>query len=169
MVHQWTSSSSFLVSWTKDEDAHWWVSSLEPVIEHSFSTMVFSESWAEASASASLSWRVETRPRNRRWFSRRAKTRPRNRRVLLSHRFTALTQLNNPPTRVSSKWKKNNFGSNRNKICFAFVSVCFVKPKTKFFGLFRCFEPISKQPKQAELFRNEPKQSGLFWKIPIKI
>jgi hypothetical protein len=36
---------------------------------------------------------------------------------------------------------------NRNKICFAFVSVCFVKPKRKNVGLFRCFEPISKQPK----------------------
>ncbi len=46
------------------------------------------------------------------------------------------------------------------------VSVCFVKPKKIFFGLFRCFEPISKQPKQTELFRNEPKQSGIFLKIP---
>ncbi len=52
--------------------------------------------------------------------------------------------------------------TNRNKICFAFVSVCFMKPKKKIFGLFRCFEPISKQPKQTELFRNEPKQSGMF-------
>ncbi len=71
--------------------------------------------------------------------------------------------------RVSSKWKKNvsvRTETNRNKICFAFVSVCFVKPKQFFFGLFRCFEPISKQPKQTELFRNEPKQSGIFWKIP---
>jgi hypothetical protein len=42
--------------------------------------------------------------------------------------------------------------TNRNKICFAFVSVCFVKPKIFFFGLFRCFEPLSKQPKQTELF-----------------
>ncbi len=50
--------------------------------------------------------------------------------------------------------------TNRNKICFAFVSVCFVKPKIFFFGLFRCFEPVSKQPKQTELFRNEPKQSA---------
>jgi hypothetical protein len=33
-----------------------------------------------------------------------------------------------------------------------------VKPKTKNFGLFRCFEPISKQPKQTELFRNKPKK-----------
>jgi hypothetical protein len=56
--------------------------------------------------------------------------------------------------------------TNRNKICFAFVSVCFVKPKNIFFGLFRYFEPISKQPKQTDLFRNEPKQSGIFWKIP---
>jgi hypothetical protein len=34
-----------------------------------------------------------------------------------------------------------------------------VKPKTKNFGLFRCFEPISKQPKQTELFRNKRKQT----------
>jgi hypothetical protein len=44
--------------------------------------------------------------------------------------------------------KQKNFGSNRNKqnkIGFSCVSVCF--------------EPISKQPKQIELFRNEPKQT----------
>jgi hypothetical protein len=34
-----------------------------------------------------------------------------------------------------------------------------VKPKPKDFGLFPCFEPISKQPKQIELFRNKPKQT----------
>ncbi len=34
-----------------------------------------------------------------------------------------------------------------------------MKPKTKNFGLFRCFEPISKQPKQTELFRSIPKQT----------
>ncbi len=34
-----------------------------------------------------------------------------------------------------------------------------MKPKAKSFGLFRCFEPISKQPKQTELFRNKPKQT----------
>jgi hypothetical protein len=56
--------------------------------------------------------------------------------------------------------------TDRNKICFAFVSVCFVKQKKIFFGLFRCFEPVSKQPKQTELFRNEPRQSGIFWKLP---
>jgi hypothetical protein len=33
-----------------------------------------------------------------------------------------------------------------------------VKPKINYFGLFRFFEPISKQPKQTELFRNKPKQ-----------
>jgi ionotropic glutamate receptor NMDA 2B len=47
---------------------------------------------------------------------------------------------------------EKNFGSNQNKICFGCVSVCFVKPKTKDFSLFRCFEPISKQLKQTELF-----------------
>ncbi len=57
--------------------------------------------------------------------------------------------------------------TNRNKICFAFVSVCFVKPKRKKFGLFRCFKHISKQPKQTDLFRNKPKQTETtlnFWK-----
>jgi hypothetical protein len=42
-----------------------------------------------------------------------------------------------------------------------------VKPKRKKFGLFRCFEPISKQPKQTDLFRNKPKQTETtlnFWK-----
>jgi hypothetical protein len=33
--------------------------------------------------------------------------------------------------RVSLKQTKINFGSKQNKICFAFVSVCFVKPKRK--------------------------------------
>ena len=41
-----------------------------------------------------------------------------------------------------------------------------MKPKKFLFRLFRCFEPISKQPKQTELFQNEPKQSGIFLKIP---
>jgi hypothetical protein len=41
-----------------------------------------------------------------------------------------------------------------------------VKPKTKMFGLFRRFEPISKQPKQKELFWNKPKQPNILWKIP---
>ncbi len=38
--------------------------------------------------------------------------------------------------------------------------------KPKNFGFFRCFEPISKQRKQTELFRNKPKQPYIFWKIP---
>ena len=78
--------------------------------------------------------------------------------------------------RVSSKQTKINFGSNRNKpkqdmfrVCFGlfretknkkfrFVSVCF--------DLFRCFEPISKQRKQTNLFRNKLKQPKIFRKIP---
>jgi hypothetical protein len=43
-----------------------------------------------------------------------------------------------------------------------------VKPKRKNFGLFRCFEPTSKQLKQTDLFRNKPKQTKTtlnFWKI----
>jgi hypothetical protein len=48
---------------------------------------------------------------------------------------------------------------NQNKICFGFFPDSFVKPKRKNVGLFRCFEPISKQPKQTNLFRNKPKQT----------
>ncbi len=68
--------------------------------------------------------------------------------------------------RVSSKQTKINFGSNQNKPKQDLFRVCFVKPKTKKFGSFRCFEPIWKQPKQPELFRNKPKQPQIFWKIP---
>ena len=35
--------------------------------------------------------------------------------------------------------QKKIFGSNRNKICFAFVSVCFVKQKTKIFRFVSVF------------------------------
>ncbi len=69
-------------------------------------------------------------------------------------------------TRVSSKRTKKisvRTETNRNKICFGCVSVCFVKAKTKNSGLFRCFEPTSKQNKQTELFRNNPKQ------LPAKV
>jgi hypothetical protein len=39
------------------------------------------------------------------------------------------------------------------------VSRLFRETKNKKkFGLFLCFEPISKQPKQTDLFRNKPKQ-----------
>jgi hypothetical protein len=47
--------------------------------------------------------------------------------------------------------------TNRNSICFGCFSVCFAKPKKKFSGLFRCFGPVSKQPKQTEFFQNKPK------------
>ncbi len=73
--------------------------------------------------------------------------------------------------RVSSKQTDKIFGSNQNKtkkdlfqLCFGLfhktenVSVCFVKPKTNNFS-FWCFEPISKQLKQTELFQNKPKQT----------
>jgi hypothetical protein len=49
--------------------------------------------------------------------------------------------------------------TNRNSICFGCFSVCFAKPKKHFFGLFRCFGPVSKQPKQTEFSRNKPKKS----------
>jgi hypothetical protein len=55
--------------------------------------------------------------------------------------------------RVSSK--QSNFFSvrtekNLNSIFFGCFSVCFTKPTIFFFGLFRCFGPVSKQPKQTE-------------------
>ncbi len=49
--------------------------------------------------------------------------------------------------------------TNRNSICFGCFSVCFAKSKNFFFGLFRCFGPVSKQPKQTEFSRNKPKKS----------
>jgi hypothetical protein len=58
--------------------------------------------------------------------------------------------------------------TNRNSTCFGSFSVCFAKPINYFFGLFRCFGSISKQPKQTDLFRNNPKKgkkAGDFEKI----
>jgi hypothetical protein len=63
---------------------------------------------------------------------------------------------------VSSKQTKIIFGPNRNKPKQDLFRVCFGlfrETKKKNFGLFRCFEPISKQPKQTDLFRNKPKQT----------
>jgi hypothetical protein len=79
--------------------------------------------------------------------------------------MTALTHIHRHMNRVSSK--QTNFFSRFEpkqtethsvSVVFRFVSrnqqiifsVCF--------GLFRCFEPVSKQPKQKDLFRNKPKK-----------
>ncbi len=65
-------------------------------------------------------------------------------------------------SRVSSKQSNFFFGMNRNKPklnLFRLFSVCFAKPKNIFFGLFRCFGPVSKQPKQTEFSQNKPKKS----------
>jgi hypothetical protein len=50
--------------------------------------------------------------------------------------------------------------TNRNTICFGCFLVCFAIPKNNFFGLFRCFGSVSKQPKQTDLFRNKPKKTN---------
>ncbi len=47
--------------------------------------------------------------------------------------------------------------TNRNSICFGCFSVCFAKPKNIFFGLFRCFGSVLKQPKQTQLCQNKQK------------
>ncbi len=49
--------------------------------------------------------------------------------------------------------------TNRNSICFGCFSVCFTNPKNIFLGLFRCFGPVLKQPKQTEFSWNKPKKS----------
>ncbi len=62
--------------------------------------------------------------------------------------------------RVSSKQSNIFFGSNRNKPklnLFRLFSVCFAKPKNLFFGLFRCYGLVSKQPKQTEFSRKQTK------------
>jgi hypothetical protein len=48
------------------------------------------------------------------------------------------------------------FVSQNQKTLF---SVCFAKPKNFVFGLFRCFGPVSKQPKQTAFSRDKPKQT----------
>jgi hypothetical protein len=63
--------------------------------------------------------------------------------------------------RVSSKQTKK-FGSNRkkrNKICFSWISVCFVKPKTKHFGLFQFVSVFWTYIKTTETNRNVSKQT----------
>ncbi len=65
--------------------------------------------------------------------------------------------MNSSAIRVSSKQTKINFGSNRNKPKQDLFRVCFGlfrETKRKYFGLFRFFEPLSKQPKQTDLFHN---------------
>ncbi len=49
--------------------------------------------------------------------------------------------------------------TNWNSICFGCFSVCSAKPNNIFFGLFWCFGPVSKQPKQTKLCRYKPKKS----------
>ncbi len=58
---------------------------------------------------------------------------------------------------VSASFFDLQLGCPRNKQ--KIILVCFVKPKTKHFSLFRCFKPVSKQPKQTDLFRIKPKQT----------
>ncbi len=84
---------------------------------------------------------------------------------ILGRDSTVTSSVINYRTRVSSKQtKKIQFELKQNlfRLCFGlfretnnkkfwFVSISF--------GLFWCFEPISKQPKQTELFQNKPKQT----------
>jgi hypothetical protein len=80
--------------------------------------------------------------------------------------FKPRPSLSGVHTRVASK--ESNFFSvrtetNRNSICFGCFSFCFAKPKIIFFGLFRCFGPVSKQSIQTEFSRNKPKKSPKIW------
>ncbi len=78
-------------------------------------------------------------------------------------------------SRVSSKQSNFYFGSNRNKPklnLFRLFFGLFHETKKQFFavyfGLFRCFGSVSKQPKQTELCRNKPKQTETNQKISKK-
>ncbi len=66
-------------------------------------------------------------------------------------------------------------GCTRNNQIFFWVrtetswnSICYVKPKTIFFGLFRCFGQVSKQLKQTELCQNKLEQTEKTEKISKK-
>ncbi len=65
------------------------------------------------------------------------------------------------PPRVSSKRKKNRLEPKQTetKICFGCVSVCFVKPKTKIFGL---LELLRIKPKQTKTTLNFLKNTIIF-------
>jgi hypothetical protein len=52
--------------------------------------------------------------------------------------------------------------TNRKSICFGCFSVCFVKPNKFFFGLFRFFGPVSKQPKQTKTNRKNLQKANLY-------
>jgi hypothetical protein len=78
--------------------------------------------------------------------------------------------------RVSSKQKKFlvRTQTNLNKICFGCVSICFALKKNSglfwlvlvCFGVFRCFDSVSKQPKQTEIFVKIPK-SALYENVSV--
>ncbi len=79
--------------------------------------------------------------------------------ILLPRKFFSWSQRDDG---VSSK--KNLFEPKQTKIrsvsvVFRFVSWNQKQKKSVCFGLFWCFEFISKQPKQTELFLNKPKQT----------
>jgi hypothetical protein len=57
--------------------------------------------------------------------------------------------------------------TNRNSICFGCFSVCFAKPKKKFFGLFRCFGHRT-GIETTETNRTFSKQTETNWKNPKK-
>ncbi len=56
--------------------------------------------------------------------------------------------------------------TNRNKICFGFVSVCFMKPKTKNFRLFRFVSVFRTYIKTTETNRTVSKQTETNRKNP---
>ncbi len=66
----------------------------------------------------------------------------------------AITYCTCAASRVSSK-QSIFFGFEPKLNLFWLFFGCFAKPKTIFFGLFRRFRPVSKQPKQTKLFRNK--------------
>jgi hypothetical protein len=76
---------------------------------------------------------------------------------LKSCHFSKLSTL----CRVSSKQtnKSFRFEPKQTETFGSLFSVCFAKPITIIFGLFRCFGPVSKQPKQTDLFRNKQKKN----------
>ncbi len=59
------------------------------------------------------------------------------------------------------KCQKGTFYESESLTNAGCFSVCFIKQKIFFFGLFLCFEPVSKQPKQKnscfETDRNKQK------------
>jgi hypothetical protein len=91
--------------------------------------------------------------------SARARTRGQNPLVQNNKMQTTSSITFNPVPRNKQKKISVRTKTNQNQICFSFVSVCFVKPKTKSFVLFWSVSVFGTYIKTIETNRTVSKQT----------